>query len=120
MAASNSSVVQGDTWTRTITYCNPLPNGQPDYTSPVDLTGYDVKLQVRKEPGAAAEFTLTSNPQAGITVIPEQGRITFRASPAQTSALAPGRWRFDLQIDNGVDRLTILGGFLTVEDQITT
>lgn len=118
-------VVQGDTWRRTWQYYNPLPSGAADLSSPVDLSGWTAKLQVRKEPGSTAVLTLTSDPVAGLTVTGEDGRVDAVALPAATSGVDAGRWRFDVQVEKTesavvVDRVTLDGGVLTVEPQVTT
>lgn len=123
----DQAVTQGDTWARTVRKYNPLSNGTPDYSSPVDWTGWSAKLQVRKSAGTDPVLTLTSEPGGGITITegtgPDGGTITWRATPTQMAAI-PGNWRYQLEtflLDGAtvVDRDTLLTGLLLVEPEIS-
>lgn len=70
---------QGSKRTRTLTI---LDNNN----NPVNLTGYEVKCQIRDKPGGTLYSSLTSNPAAGITISAAAGEITFAWTDAQVAA----------------------------------
>lgn len=113
---------QGDTWAFQVGWYAPLPNTNPpvpDLTKPIDITGYQARLQVRAAPGSVAVLSLTSTPPGGLTVNGLAGTVDVRATPAQMTAIEPGTWQWELEIDNSVDRWTLDGGPLVVKAQIT-
>lgn len=115
---------QGDTWQFSVGWYAPLvpitDPPVPDLDNPIDITGYQARLQVRKEPGSVAVLSLTSSPPGGLTVNGTAGTVDVRASPAQMTAIAAGTWQWEIEIDNSVDRYTLDGGPLTVKAQIVT
>lgn len=99
------TVVRGDTWDLVVTYRN------PDNT-PVDITGYDALLQLRRAAGGEILLQLTSSPAAGLTVDGPTGSVTVHATPAQMDGVRAGRWRAQMQIERSesgtvVDRRTL-------------
>lgn len=118
--ADRQTLVQGDTWKLQVGWFEPLPNGQPDYDNPIDLTGYTAKLQVREAPGTTAVLSLTSSPAAGLTVNGALGTVDIRAAPAQTELIDPGTWLWELEVFNGTDRYTLNPSQrLVVKPQVT-
>lgn len=114
------SRVQGDTWTWRVQWVQPTADGRsPDYSNPVDVTGFDAKLQVRRDPTQNAVLSLTSDPAAGLTIDPTQGVFDVRAEFAQTGTIPPGTYQWELEIDNGADRLTLVTQPLVVKPQVT-
>jgi hypothetical protein len=113
---------QGDTWTLRVVWWPAIPGtAQPDLTAtPINLTGYTARLQVRKQPGDADDpvLALTSSPAAGLTIDAPAGSITARAAPAQTQAIPAGPWWWEVEVANGTDTYTLAGGPLTVKAQV--
>lgn len=119
---------QGDTWEGEALWCNPLPvgdpaAGDPDPDSPIDITGYTARLQVRRRASdPTALLTLTSAPGDGLVVQPDDGDgnprlgvVAWRARPALTAALPTGRLVWELEVSTGdvdtdpdADRYTIV------------
>lgn len=115
---------QGDTWAFQVGWYAPLvpitDPPVPDLANPINITGYQARLQVRKEPDSVAVLSLTSSPPGGLTVNGTAGTVDVRASPAQMTDIAAGTWQWEIEIDNSVDRYTLDGGQLTVKAQIVT
>jgi hypothetical protein len=100
---------QGKTWRISFRWAN------PDGT-PIDITGWTAKLQVRRSPDltSASALTLTSNPAAGLTVDGPNGTVTGRASPTQTAAIAAGRYVFECEITDGTDTESLTDGAMPI------
>lgn len=121
MTAVRLEMKQGDTWSLTLTWYQPLPGTtQPDLTRPVDITGYTARLQVRRHLGDSAPpvLALTSSPPAGLVVDGSAGSVTARASPAQTLPIPAGPWYWECEITDGTDTHTLAEGPLMVRGQV--
>jgi hypothetical protein len=115
------SIKQGDTWTIQVNWYNPIPGTkQPDLTSPINITGYTAKVQMRSEPGAAGDpvLTLTSGVGGGLTVDGPAGGVSGKATPAQTALIPAGIWHWECEIDNGTDRHTLVEQMIMVRPQV--
>lgn len=93
-------IEQGATWSRTITVED--PNG-----TPIDLTGYSARMQVRTAYDASPPVLSLSSPDAGISIDPLTGTLALTASATQTAAMPAGIHVYDLELVIGttVDRL---------------
>lgn len=84
-AALNFIIGQGETWTRLLTWLN------PDGVTPINLTGYSARMQIRLTVDSTAVLLeLNTTPVAGqgtITLGGVLGTITLSASAALTAAL---------------------------------
>lgn len=121
MATVRVQIVQGDTWEFVVGWYEPFPSGAFDPGSPIDISGWTAKCQVRAVVGATPALTLTSSPAAGLIVDGPAGTVTGRASPAQTTSLAPGNWLWEVEITNGTDTRTLNpSSKLIVKPQVTT
>lgn len=113
---------QGDTWTLQVVWWPAIPGtAQPDLTAtPINLTGYAARLQVRRRPGDTSTpvLALTSSPVAGLIIDAPAGTITARASPAQTQTIPAGEWWWEVEVSNAVDTYTLADGSLTVKAQV--
>lgn len=101
-------IFRGDTWQRAWII------SQAD-GSPVDLTGCAARLHVRDAAGALAAAASTSDGRLGIT--PTAGRLDL-LMPAAAMALAPGSYRFDLEVTfpSGVVRTYEQATLVVLED----
>lgn len=121
---SSIVVTQGDTWTCQAGWYNPIAGvnpPQPDLNSPVDLTGYTAKLQVRPAPGMPAVLSLTSTPPAGLTINDAEGTIDIVATAAQTGDITPGAylWELELTSPGGAVTTIVAAASFRVREQVT-
>lgn len=121
---------QGTTIDKTFTWHGPTPEGEPEGTpgSPIDLTGYTARMQIRatqKSTVILHEFT-TEN--GGIELGGENGTIRVKASAAQTAAWSwPTRGRsskatalYDLKlIDSAGGEIRLFEGKITLVSGVT-
>lgn len=108
-------LVQGDTWDPELVYQN------PDGT-PVDLTGFTAKLQMRVDPEATAVLDLSSEPSGGLTIYPSEGRIQIVATSSMTSDIPPEltyQWELEVYKASTDYRRTFPRQELDVKAQIT-
>lgn len=85
---------------------------------PVNLTGYTAHMQVRQALGAPVEVE-ASTTAGGIALGGTSGTITVQLTDAQTAALAPGKYIYDLILDSGAEVTRLVQGSLTVEAGVT-
>lgn len=81
---------------------------------PFDLAGFTGSSQMRKSyysSTAAAEFTVTTGPDAGV--------INLALTSAATANIASGRYLYDVYISNGDIRTRVLEGIVNVTPQVT-
>ena len=85
--------------------------------TPLDLTGYTGKSEVRKHPdsvGAATTFSLTF-------VDRTNGRFRLSLSKEQTSAVKPGRYAYDVMFtDSSSKKSIVVEGNILATQEITT
>lgn len=81
--------------------------------TPVNVTGYSAKMQVRKAVGGTVLIELSSA-NGRITVGTTDGSFTFYISPADTAALQAGEWVYDFDVTapNGTVTTLLQGGFV--------
>lgn len=84
--------------------------------NPFDLTGYTAKSQVRKSyysANATAEFIITlTNPLEGL--------ITLNLSSANTANIYPGRYVYDLYVNDNLNVKTrVLEGIVNILPRVT-
>lgn len=100
---------QGDTYKRTLTW---LVNKVP-----VNLTGYDARLQVRESPDDA---TAALDASEYLTLGGAAGTIEIEIPAAETADLEPGRYVYDLEVESGGGEVTtLIAGSLTVSAEVT-
>jgi hypothetical protein len=99
-------------------------NLQNDDGSPVNLTGYTARMQVRRTHKATTPALSLTSPDAGLVINGAAGTITVSVSNAQTSALCLDNDRtqyvYDLEIESGAGLVTkVSRGFFTVLPEAT-
>jgi hypothetical protein len=111
----NYEIWQGDTWTPgTIT----AYNGTATPGNEVNFTGYTAKMELRTIVSNDVVKTLTS-PSSGIALT-SLGVITLTMTASETSAIAAGEYRYDLQITSGAGVIkTYTYGRITVQTDTT-
>lgn len=114
----NLKIEQGATFRRLLQW----KAGEP--AAPVDLTGYQVRMQVRSELTAATVLLELSTANGGVVITDAaQGKFELRIKAADTSALTFDSGVYDLELvapdgpDNTVTRL--LAGSVSVSPEVT-
>lgn len=105
-------IEQGATWSRTITVEDPAG-------TPIDLTGYSARMQVRSSYDAETPLLSISSADGGVEITPLTGTLELSATAAQTAAMPAGIHVYDLELVIGgtVDRL--LSGRARVYPEVT-
>lgn len=101
---------QGSTFTRTLTY-------KID-SSPVDLTGYEARLQVR-EYHYSDDFIINLTDTAGITLGGSAGTIDIIIAASATQNFVPGDYVYDLELVAGGTVTRLIEGKFSVTPEVT-
>jgi len=113
MATTYNAVIdQGADWYVNFQWEN--PNG-----TPIDVTGYTAKLQVRTSPLAkTAVLTLTNT--SGISITGSTGTFAIHATAAQTAAITNGLYSYDMEITSPTNVITrLIQGTFNVSPAVT-
>ena len=107
----NLTMWQGATWDYTLTWTISA--------TPVNLTGYTARMQVRKlHSSPTAVLSLTN--LAGITLGGSAGTIVLAATATQTAAITASTYVYDLELVSGAGVVTrLLEGTMTVDAEAT-
>lgn len=107
-AFTEITIEQGATFSTTV-------NVEDAYYNPVDLTGYSASSQMRK-----SYYSSTSYPITATVTGTANGEITMSITSANTSSLTPGRYVYDLIINDGANTVTrVVEGIATVLPSVT-
>ena len=85
-------------------------------TTPLNLTGYTVKSQIRKSYGSSTAYNF--NPTIYDAV---NGKVRVQLSAIQSEAIPPGRYLYDIEItqtSTGI-KTRVIEGLVIVNPQIT-
>ena len=106
---SNLSVDQGATFTAEVAVSD--TNGDI-----LDLTGYTAEGQIRKTYTSSTSIAFTAAIES-----PASGNVNISLSAAQTGAMKPGRYVYDVEItnDGGTTVTRILEGQVEVTPSVT-
>lgn len=86
---------------------------------PLDLAGYDVRLQARTFFGENSVSVLDVSLSAGTLTLTDPGEITLPLTAAETSALSPGRFPYKVElIDPSLKRDVVQVGTLVIKTGI--
>lgn len=108
-------------WKRGQTEREPWQWFEADGVTPIPLTGYTARMQVKERAGddEPALLTLTS-PSGGLTITAATGIVEAAVTHSQTAAFAVGSYVFDLLlISPGGDRTFLVEGTVTVRERTT-
>jgi|GEM_PF-3589374 len=89
--------------------------------TPVDLTGWTARCQLRDKVGGEVLLSLTSSPAAGI-VLDALGNITITVTATQTTAMSPkSKAVFDLELEETATGFVrnLVGGTVTLATNVT-
>lgn len=104
---------QGETFSKVLTW-------KDSAGTPITLTGYTAKMQVRLIPGTTVIIEL-STVNGRIVLGGIAGTITLTIAATDSAALPPGEYRYDLEMTTGGGVVTrLLEGQFTVKAEITT
>lgn len=107
-AFTEITIEQGATFSTTV-------NVEDAYYNPVNLTGYSASSQMRKSYYSSSATNIT----ASVTGT-SNGEITLSMTSANTSSLTPGRYVYDLVINDGANTVTrVVEGIATVLPSVT-
>ena len=109
----NMKVYQGSTWTL-------APRWKIDGTY-VDVTGYTAAMSVKYSPTSVSTIVSLTSSNGRITVGTTDGKFTLNLSAAETTALAPGDYVYDLEVTAPGGTVTrLLEGGFTVYEGVTS
>ena len=107
-AFTEITIEQGATFSTTV-------NVEDAYYNPINLTGYSASSQMRKSYYSSSATNIT----ASVTGT-SNGEITLSMTSANTSSLTPGRYVYDLVINDGANTVTrVVEGIATVLPSVT-
>ena len=82
---------------------------------PLDLTNYTVKSQMRKSYSSSTAYNFTASIYNATN-----GKVKLELTAAQSEAIPPGRWLYDVEITSPSGTKTrVVEGIVTVTPQIT-
>jgi hypothetical protein len=103
---------QGASFDRTLTWRDAT-------ATPIDLTGYAAKMQVRKSLDASSAL-LTLSSTAGITLGGAAGTVRLEVAATKLSQIPAGIYYYDLELTSAAGKVTrLLQGKFTVTREIT-
>lgn len=82
---------------------------------PLNLTNYTVKSQIRKSYASQTSYDFTATIFSQLA-----GKIRLALTAAQTSAIKPGRYLYDVEITSSIgEKRRVLEGIIIVTPEIT-
>lgn len=94
-------------------------NGDP-ITTPYDITGCDIRMQIRQRRGATPLITATTGNGAVSIVDGPAGKLQVTLTATQTNQLAVSRALYDLEVEFPSGDVTrVIQGKVTVSPNIT-
>jgi hypothetical protein len=117
-ASANLYINQGSTFDETVTYV------EDDEVTPINLTGYTARAQLRSGYGGTLITTLTTE-NSGITLGGVLGTIRMTIAPVVTAAYTPATFAngavvWDLEIIDALGKITrLLQGVAELSKEVT-
>jgi hypothetical protein len=88
--------------------------------TPVDLTGYAARMQVRRSFSATDVLLEASTDNGRIQIDPEAGKFTLVLSASVTAAIDWSRGRYDIELESPDGDVTrLIYGEITISKEIT-
>ena len=107
------TIYQGASFDTTLTW----KVGDP--ATPVNLTGYTARLQVRTSVDAATTALELTTANGGIVLGGAAGTVALAVTAAATATLSPGYYVYDLELVNGATVTRLVEGRVTVSAEVT-
>lgn len=107
-AFSEITIEQGASFTSTV-------NVEDVYGTPINLTGYTAQSMMRKSYYSSTAITISAN----ITGT-SNGEITLSLSSNTTTSISPGRYVYDVIVQDSINTVTrVVEGIATVLPSVT-
>lgn len=88
--------------------------------TPVDLSGYEARMQVRRSTSADDVLLEASTDNGRIQIDPEAGKFTLVLSASVTAAINWSRGRYDIELESPDGDVTrLIYGEITISKEIT-
>lgn len=99
---------QGDTFSFSLV----LKNGG----TPINVTGWTAQAQIKK----VSDSSPGETPNLAVTVGTSDGKFTISLTDTATAALQGNtEYKYDVQLSDGTEKRTFIGGVITVTEDIT-
>jgi hypothetical protein len=85
--------------------------------TPINLTGYSARMQVRRRPSSASAVVLDAGQY--LTLGTTNGQVTLNIPASVLEEIAPATYVYDLELDNGGTVTTLLAGTFQVDPEVT-
>jgi hypothetical protein len=87
----------------------------------VTLTGYTAIMQIRETIASTTTILLLTSSNGGLEINASAGTVLIVITPAQTAALTPGKYVYDLELTETSTGIVtkIIQGNLTVRAEVT-
>jgi hypothetical protein len=88
---------------------------------PISVAGYTARMQVREKSSSTTVVLLLTTENGGIELNPTAGTVLIIGTPAQTAALTPTSYAYDLELEETATGIVtkIIQGNLTVRPEVT-
>lgn len=108
MAYVELTIDQGSTFQASVNLAN-------DDETPIDVTGYTFKSQIRK-----SYYSTTSTANLNVTVVEAvNGKLVLSLPSDQTANIKAGRYLYDLKMTSGNTITRVIEGIITVTPQVS-
>lgn len=108
----NTVIDQGADWYLSVTY-------EDNTGTPINISGFTAALQLRTSPLAKTAALSLTTQNGGIAITGATGTLNIHATAAQTGALQPQRYSYDLELYNGSIVTRLIQGTIQVSAETT-
>jgi hypothetical protein len=112
-ARLNLAIYQG------VTYANPLLFRAADGTTPLNLTGYTARMQVRERVESSAVLLELTTENGRITIDGPTGTVTLALTATETAAIDWAAGVYDLELVDGATVYRPLEGRVRIDPEVT-
>ena len=88
--------------------------GDNDNNTTLDLTGYTVASKLRKWAGSSTAYSFTSSVSSAT-----DGQITISMTDSTTNTIKPGRYVYDVVLNDGTSKVKVVEGMVNVRAGVT-